>query len=150
MLRKKLPQNAAAAILAVIGAGLSVIAVKKILVPQVFYGRFDYHYLQEGVLEGILIRAACYGISLAITALLLALLPAGRTRFCLLGERTMAVYLFHGLICVCVKAGWHQLPPMDTVLEAALLIGISAALTYVLSRKCFTDVLNKITRIGQS
>ncbi len=149
-LREKLPQKAAAAILAVIGAGLSVIAVKKILVPQVFYGRFDYHYLQEGVLEGILIRAACYGISLAITALLLALLPAGRTRFCLLGERTMAVYLFHGLICVCVKAGWHQLPPMNTVLEAALLIGISAALTYVLSRKCFTDVLNKITRIGQS
>ena len=60
-LREKLPQKAAAAILAVIGAGLSVIAVKKILVPQVFYGRFDYHYLQEGVLEGILIRAACYG-----------------------------------------------------------------------------------------
>ena len=51
-LREKLPQKAAAAILAVIGAGLSVIAVKKILVPQVFYGRFDYHYLQEGYWRG--------------------------------------------------------------------------------------------------
>ena len=148
-LREKLPQKAAAVMLAVTGVGLSVIAVKKILVPQVFYGRFDYRYLQEGVLEGILIRLACYGISLVITVLLLALLPDGRTRFCLLGERTMAVYLFHGLICVCVKAGWHQLPPVNQILEAVLMIGISAALTYVLSRKCFTDVLNKITRIGQ-
>ncbi|MGI6011160.1 MAG: acyltransferase family protein [Ruminococcus sp.] len=150
-IREKVPAKAAAAGLAAAAVFLVGAVLKSNLPPQIFYGRYDYAYLHQNIVEGILVRMGCYLISLAITFLLLVLIPEKQSRFSVLGERTMAVYLFHGLVCVCIKAGWRNIPYLGMAAESAVLIGISVALTAILSRKCFTDLLNGMMNLfGQS
>ncbi|MGI6007771.1 MAG: acyltransferase family protein [Ruminococcus sp.] len=140
-IREKISRKAAAAGLIIIGFLLILAALDSTLSPQIFYGRYDYQYLHQSIIEGIIVRAVCYLVSLSATILFLALLSEKQSRFSLLGERTMAVYLFHGLACVCLKGGWRMLPYLGMAPESVILMGISVLLTYILSRKFFTDLL---------
>lgn len=143
-IREKISAKTAAAGLASAGIFLVFTALKSTLPPQIFYGRYDYVYLHQSTLQGILVRLGCYLFSALVTFLLLAAVSEKQSRFSVLGERTMAVYLFHGLVCVCIKGGWKQLPYLGMAAESTLLLGISVLLTVLLYQKFFTDLLNKM------
>ncbi len=64
---------------------------------KVFYGRYNYDFLGQDVISGILWRIACYAIGFAMTFAVMLLIPVRKTFFSYIGTRTMAIYLFHGL-----------------------------------------------------
>lgn len=108
------------------------------LPPFIFYGRYNYNTMDMGPLEGIIIRLGCYGISFLLTFSIAAVMPAGKTCYSYIGTRTMAVYLFHGLVYSCFKHQKRLLAGVDTWMEAVVLLGFCAALVWVFSHKYFT------------
>lgn len=146
-MREKVSKKMAGIMLGVLAAIVVCMAIFTDISERVFHGRYNYAYLEQGVIEGIAVRLLCYGISLAITLLILCMIPEKENRFSYLGERTMAIYLFHGLICSCLKARWGYFENLSVWAETVFLLGGSLAVTGVLSLKPFTVVLNKLTGV---
>lgn len=115
--------------------------------PKIFYGRYSYTDLGQGNLEGILIRIVCYSISFLLIYLFLLLIPTKETSYSYLGERTMAIYIFHGLAYSCFKYGSRLLSLVNTNLESILLIGFCLFLVWLLSTKPFVTITNKIAHL---
>ena len=67
------------------------------LSPKIFYGRYNYDYLDQSIIEGVICRVICYGIGFAMTLAVSLLMSGRRTFYSYIGTRTMAIYLFHGL-----------------------------------------------------
>ncbi|UWP58367.1 acyltransferase family protein [Ruminococcus gauvreauii] len=130
-----------------VGMLLAVMAVGYGLSAKVFYGRYDYNYLQEDTAEGILIRLICYGISFTVTMLFLIVLPETKSRFSGVGSRTMPIYLFHGLFYSCMKAWSDQLLAMNWLVETVLLVGLSLAVVVLLSAPVFTQFMDWLTHV---
>ncbi len=112
---------------------------------KAFYGRYNYDYLKQGMIEGTLIRFFFIIIALFLIVLYLTVIKEEKCRFSILGERTMPIYLFHGLIYKIVETYWDKLPMMNDVLESIVLIGISILTIWLLSREPFNKVVNWIT-----
>lgn len=110
----------------------------KALSPKIFYGRYNYDWLELESLEGILLRLICYGISFLLTFSFAALIPSGKTCYSYIGARTMAVYLFHGMIYSCFKHQKDLLSSVDTWIEAFLLILFCLLLVWTFSLKYFS------------
>ena len=145
--RKKIPKKAAWAILGVLAVVIIGTGAFSGISPKIFYGRYDYAYMGQSTAEGIGVRLLCYGISLAVTLMVLCVMTEREGKFSYLGSRTMAIYLFHGLVCSVMKAGWHYLGSLNVITETLILILGSIAVTEVLSLKPFTELLNKITGV---
>lgn len=114
---------------------------------KIFYGRYSYGGLGLGTLEGILIRMACYAISFLLIYLFMLVLPSEKKSYSYLGERTMAVYIFHGLIYSCLKYGSSILASVESTGESLLLIVFCLALVWIVSRKPFVLLTNKIAHM---
>lgn len=138
-LREKISKKMAWMLLGVFGVVIIGMALFTDISTRVFHGRYHYATLDQGVLEGMIIRLLCYGISLAITMLILCVMSAKENRFSYLGERTMAIYLLHGLICSFVKANWGE---PGIIPETIVLLGISVLVTGILSLNVFTRMVN--------
>ena len=117
------------------------------LTPQIFYGRYSYHDLELGNPEGILIRILCYAVSFLLIYLFMLVLPTEKKSYSYLGERTMAIYIFHGFIYSCLKYGSSVLSSVESNLESILLLGFCLFLVWLLSRKPFVAVTNKIAQL---
>ncbi|MGN1140942.1 MAG: acyltransferase family protein [Oliverpabstia sp.] len=117
------------------------------LSPQIFYGRYSYHDLELGNPEGILIRILCYAVSFLLIYLFMLVLPTEKKSYSYLGERTMAIYIFHGFIYSCLKYGSSVLSSVESNLESILLLGFCLFLVWLLSRKPFVAVTNKIAHL---
>lgn len=117
------------------------------LTPQIFYGRYSYHDLELGNPEGILIRILCYAVSFLLIYLFMLVLPTEKKSYSYLGERTMAIYIFHGFIYSCPKYGSSVLSSVESNLESILLLGFCLFLVWFLSRKPFVAVTNKIAHL---
>lgn len=117
------------------------------LTPQIFYGRYSYHDLELGNPEGILIRILCYAVSFLLIYLFMLVLPTEKKSYSYLGERTMAIYIFHGFIYSCLKYGSSVLSSVESNLESILLLGFCLFLVWLLSRKPFVAVTNKIAHL---
>ena len=115
---------------------------------EIFYGRYNYDALAQGDFEGVLCRFACYLIGFALTYFIMALIPERKTCFSYIGTRTMAIYLFHGLICASVKHVSNILKQANTLEESVLVILTCVVLTVVLSAPAFTSFTNAVTRIS--
>lgn len=110
----------------------------------IFYGRYNYASMNQGILSGILCRMLCYAASFLLTYALLILMPERQLSVSYIGTRTMAVYLFHGLLFTVLKhAGLLRFA--DTPLKTALLLLLCAAVTWLFSWKPFTIFTNKIS-----
>ncbi len=138
------------------GAEILVLALNLLLIRvaldsnlslKIFYGRYNYDYLDFTVSEGILIRVMCYTISLLMTLLLAMILPDRQMSWSYLGSRTMAVYLFHGLVYSCFKMGKSFYNSLPNTVETLILIGFSLLVVWLLSRKPFTDFTNYISNL---
>ena len=115
--------------------------------PKVFYGRYNYHFLGQTVTEGILCRCVCYLIGFAMT-LAVALLMSGRkTCYSYIGTRTMAVYLFHGLVYSTIKGSSGILSDIHSLAESLLLILFCVALVILLSIPQLSTVTAAVSNI---
>lgn len=118
--------------------------------PKVFYGRYNYHFLGQTVTEGILCRCVCYLIGFAMT-LAVALLMSGRkTCYSYIGTRTMAVYLFHGLVYSTIKGSSSILSDIHSPAESMLLILFCVILVGVLSIPQLSTMTAAISNINPS
>lgn len=115
--------------------------IHKMYDPKICYGRYNYHYLGQTPLEGILIRLICYGVGFTLTFLIAFVITEKSTFFSFLGSRTMPIYIFHGLIYSCFKYGSHILQNVNTVPETLLLLCFCISLAFIGS----CDILVKIT-----
>ncbi len=88
---------------------------------KIFYGRYSYEELELLPGEGMMIRIVCYGISFLLIYLFMLVLPTDKKSYSYLGERTMAVYIFHGLIYSCLKYRSSVLGAVKSNAESILL-----------------------------
>ncbi len=114
---------------------------------KIFYGRYSYEELGLSSIEGILIRIICYGVSFLLIYLFMLVLPTEKKSYSYLGERTMAVYIFHGLIYSCLKYGSSILGSVESNGESVLLLLFCMALVWIVSRKPFVQVTDKIAHL---
>lgn len=114
---------------------------------KIFYGRYSYEGLGLGNLEGLLIRVVCYGISFLLIYLFMLVLPSEKKSYSYLGERTMAIYIFHGLIYSCLKYGSPVLASVRSNGESLLLIIFCIGIVWVVSRKPFVRFTDKIANL---
>ena len=114
---------------------------------KIFYGRYSYEELELSSVEGILIRIVCYGISFLLIYLFMLVLPSEQKCYSYLGERTMAIYIFHGLIYSWMKHRSSALWAVESNGESILLLAFCLAVVWLVSRKPFVQVTNKIAHL---
>lgn len=114
---------------------------------KIFYGRYNYDFLGQTIPEGMLVRLACYGISFFLTFALMSLIPDRKNCFSYLGERTMAIYLFHGLTYSYIKSATDWLQNVDTIPESLLLLATCVALSFAFSIPQLTTFTNQLANI---
>ncbi len=114
--------------------------------PRIFYGRYNYASLHQSIPEGMLCRLCCYLAGFVMTLALL-LLMYGRRCFCsYIGTRTMAIYIFHGLVYSVLKECTPALENVDTGVETLILLAGCVCLTAVFSAPAFTAFTSRISR----
>ena len=114
---------------------------------KIFYGRYSYEELRMPPWDGIMIRIVCYGISFLLIYLFMLVLPTDKKSYSYLGERTMAVYIFHGIIYSCLKHRSSVLGAVKSDAESILLILFCIAVVWVVSRKPFVRLTDKIAHL---
>lgn len=108
--------------------------------PNIFYGRYSYATMEQTPLLGISLRLFAYGIGFLISYGLLLILPEKEYRISVIGQRTLQIYLFHGLFYKIIEKT-ELLEQVNTLPETLLLfIGIILC-TCVLATKPFTKLL---------
>lgn len=128
---------AAAAAVAAIAAFLVIGPFRYLYPAKIFYGRYGYESLGQGAMEGVVCRAACYVIGLALTIAFLLLMPERREWFSYIGTRTMAIYVFHGLCCAYIKECTEILSGADTLPGGVALLAFCVLLVLVFSMPPF-------------
>ena len=113
----------------------------------IFYGRYSYADMEQGNLEGALVRLVCYGISFLLVYVFMLVLPDKKRSYSYLGQRTMAIYIFHGLVYSCLKYGSNILYSVESNSESVALLLFCVALVWLLSRKPFVAVTNKVANL---
>ena len=114
------------------------------LSPKIFYGRYNYDYLGQTPLEGILCRLVCYAVGFAMTFAVMLLVSRQKTFYSYIGTRTMAIYLFHGLTYSWLKECTYILERVDTGAQTCLLLASGAALAGLFSIPQLTAFTNKL------
>lgn len=114
------------------------------LSPKIFYGRYNYGFLGQNMLAGILTRCICYAIGFIMTFAVMVLVSEKKTCYSYIGTRTMAIYLFHGLTYSYLKDCTSLLQNVDTAAETALLLTFCIILTAVFSAPVLTTFTNQI------
>lgn len=136
----------AAGIFVVLNLFLAFVDMDDFFEEKIFYGRYNYEYLDLSDTEGVFVRLGCYAISLAMTLLMAMIISEKQNRLSYLGSRTMAVYLFHGLIYSCFKGGADFYHSLSNFEESLLILTVSFLVVWLLSRKPFTDFVNIISK----
>lgn len=145
--RKPAGYCGALAVLTMLIIGLFVDDYHHKLPVKIFYGRYSYAGLGLDPLEGMLIRCGCYVLSFVLIYLLMLVLPAEKKAYSYIGERTMAVYIFHGLVYSCLKYATPVLASVRSNTESILLILFCLALVWITSRKPFVFVTDKVSHL---
>lgn len=112
--------------------------------PKIFYGRYNYAYLDQSVPEGILVRLVCYLIGFAMTFMTAFVMTEKQNIFSYLGSRTMPIYILHGLVLSCFKFGTDLLEQVHTIPQSLLLIGFCILLALIGATPVFVKVTNVV------
>lgn len=121
---------------------LAFIGLKKIVPMQIFYGRYNYTFMKQGIPEGPLWRLGMYLIGFVMTFSVMILMPDRKLPFSYIGTRTMPIYLFHGLTYTYLVNRTSLLKNLDTFGKAILLLAACTAMTFLFSLKPFLHFTN--------
>lgn len=114
---------------------------------KIFYGRYNYDFLGQTFAEGMTIRLLCYGIGFFLTYALICLVPEKENRLSYMGERTMAIYLCHGLTYSYIKSATDWLQNVNTIAESLLLLTACIVLSFAFSIPQLTTFTNRLANI---
>lgn len=126
---------------------LIFVSISHLAPMQVFYGRYSYEALKQSVLWGILWRVLLYLFGFFLTFAGMLLLPEQKLPISYIGTRTLAIYLFHGLIYSYLEYCTGILDDLTTVPETLLLLFGCVGLTFILSWKPISDLTGRISRL---
>ena len=146
-LRTRAKKTFAAISFAAFTAFLALMPTLRSCSVKIFYGRYNYDFLGQTVTEGMLIRILCYGVGFLLTYALICLVPEKKTPFSYLGERTMAIYLFHGLLYSYIKSTTDWLQNVNTIAESLLLLTVCIFLSFAFSIPQLTTFTNQLANI---
>ena len=114
---------------------------------QIFHGRYSYASMDLTALEGILTRILCYLVSFGSLFLFMVLMPNGQNSFSYIGQRTLPVYIFHGLLFQTIDRMTPILSNIRTIPQILVLLAMCAFLVWFLSRKPFLLFTKKIASV---
>lgn len=114
--------------------------------PKVFYGRYNYDFLNQSNLEGMLCRMFCYATGFLFTFALLSLIAEKENILSYIGSRTMAIYLFHGLTYSYLKECTDYLESVDTFTDSVLLLVFCIGLAILFSAKPFSNLIDLFSK----
>ncbi len=146
-IRAKITRMQAFGLFLLLNAFLAWVAVSDRISIKIFYGRYDYEYLGLSVPMGIALRAVCYLISYVMIYIVAIMIPGAKNSISSLGTKTMAVYLFHGLIFAVFRRGemWYQ--SMGEIVEDAILFEASIGTVWLLCQKPFVKFTAYVTHL---
>ena len=144
---KKVKWTAAVCIM-LIAVFLTWIGLERIAPMQIFYGRYSYAAMKQGMLEGVLWRIVTYLIGFVMTFSVMILMTERELPVSYIGTRTMAIYLFHGLAYSYLEYCTGLLENLNTFCETIILLAACAGLTLLFSLKPFTNFTNLFLRLG--
>ena len=149
-LRTRFSRGQALILFTLINGILAWVALESELSVKIFYGRYDYEYLDLTNTEGVALRIICYLISAIMIYVVAILIPGAENNFSSLGQKTMSIYLFHGLIFAVFRRGevWYQ--SLGNIVENVILLGASVITIWLLCQKPFIVFVDKITHIPMS
>ena len=113
--------------------------------PQVFYGRYSYATMDQTPAVGIALRLMAYMIGFAITYGLLLLIPEKKMHSSIIGQRTLPIYLFHGIIYKTIEA-FGLLDQIQTIPQTIFFLIRIFVLACILATRPFTAFMNLISR----
>ena len=105
-------------------------------------------YAKIGELErGWIYRLTAYILATLIIYFIAVLMPRKKHWFTYLGQRTMSIYLLHGIIYKSIEYLTDAYTAIETKLEMGLTIVFSVLLTLVLSLKPFHLIIQKLSNV---
>ncbi|MFV0361749.1 MAG: acyltransferase family protein [Suipraeoptans sp.] len=124
-----------------------ILIMEKILSlpPRVMYGRYNYEYLGESDIEGLLIRLCYYIIAFTMLIALLGMITDKKSRFSVLGMRTLPIYIIHGFVFKFVQTETNLLKSVNTSIEVIGLLAFSIFLVILLSLPIFDKAISFIS-----
>lgn len=146
-LRSTKGKTIAAICIIAIAVFLCVIGLQRIAPMQIFYGRYNYVFMKQGMLEGVLWRIAMYLIGFVMTFSVMVLMTEKKLPISYIGTRTMAIYLFHGLTYTYLEHCTSILENLNTFGETVLILAACAGLTVLFSWKPFTSFTNIFSKL---
>ncbi|WMJ86364.1 acyltransferase family protein [Anaerocolumna sp. MB42-C2] len=136
-----------------IGAGIVLTLIFVILYFNSDYIDFDvlimkYSYVKSDLLQwGWLYRSLVYVFSTVLIYLIAVVIPRNKHWFTYLGQRTMSIYLLHGLIYKFIQYRTNLYDTVDTVIEMLFILLLAIILTFILSLKPFDMLIRKISSV---
>ena len=128
-----------------LGGCLSLAFTFKVhLTPKIFYGRYSYEEMDTGYGAGLLVRLACYGVSFLTVFLISTIISRKPHSYSRLGQRTMPIYLFHGLV-YSVLSATPLLESVSEIWQGILLIGFCLTLSWLLSMDAPNRFVTKVS-----
>ncbi len=115
---------------------------------QIFYGRYSYSFMKQSLFQGVIYRCLAYLIGFSMTLAVLVLMSEKKLIYSYLGTRTMAIYLFHGLLYTYLHHATKLLDHLDTWGESFLLLAACAGITVFFSLQPFTDFTNALSNFS--
>lgn len=138
----------AIACITVITLFLIYVGLEKAAPMQVFYGRYNYVSMKQGMAEGLLWRVGLYLIGFLMTFGWMILMPEKKIFCSYIGTRTMAIYLFHGLTYTYLEQCTTILENLNTFGETLLILSGCVALTALFSWNPFTSFTNLFSKVN--
>ena len=107
-----------------------------------------YSYEKSNLLHwGWLHRSLIYVFSTFLIYLIAVVIPRNKHWFTYLGQRTMSIYLLHGIIYKFLQYQTNLYDTINTVIEMFLILLLAIALTFILSLKPFDILIKKISSV---
>ncbi|MGM9912943.1 acyltransferase family protein [Floccifex sp.] len=129
---------------------LIVLLISFVICPysnKIFYGRYNYESLHQTDIEGMFVRLLCYAIGFLMIIIMMFFVKKDKTSYSYIGQRTMPVYIFHGLTYCFFKYNTTILQMVNTPIESMLLILFCLLLVKLYSSKIFFNITNYISNI---
>jgi fucose 4-O-acetylase-like acetyltransferase len=107
-----------------------------------------YSYEKQDVLQlGWLYRLLVYLFATLFTFLIAVIIPRKKHCYTYIGQRTMSIYLFHGIVYKIAQYGFHMDRYINETGGMLLILLCAVFLTYILSLKPFDYIIKKISSL---
>ena len=113
-----------------------------------FYGKESYASLEQGNVEGILVRMVCYAIGFFFTYAFAVLMKEKEIMISKFGSATISIYLFHGLLFKFLEHKTTVLETVNSVPETIGLLVLCTALAFVFSLEPFCKFANLFANLS--